>query len=106
MAAITWIPAEQIIASAIAYAGNKPGCINSGLAPDQLGLNATRVEQAKLCLHAITGNMRGEAPGLAPEGPGPIVNGVMAIRDSMMQLAELCSPEQRAKQLGSDRFKR
>ena len=56
-------------------------------------------------MHAITGNMRGEAPGLAPEGPGPIVNGVMAMRDSMLQMAELCSPEQRAKQLGSDRFK-
>ncbi|HSW38060.1 MAG TPA: molybdopterin-dependent oxidoreductase [Acidobacteriota bacterium] len=105
VAEITWIPADQIIASAIAYAGNKPGCINSGLAPDQFGRNAVRVEQAKLCLHAITGNMRGEAPGLAPEGPGPIVNGVMAMRDSMMQMAELCFPEQRAKQLGSDRFK-
>lgn len=105
VAEITWIPADQIIASAITYAGNKPGCIHSGLAPDQLGRNATRVEQAKLCLHAITGNMRGEAPGLAPEGPGPVVNGEMAIRDSMLQMAELCSPEQRAKQLGSDRFK-
>ncbi len=105
VAGITWIPADQIIASAIAYAVNKPGCIASGLAPDQLGRNAVRVEQAKLCLHAITGNMRGEAPGLAPEGPGPIVNGVMAMRDSMLQMAELCSPQQRAKQLGSDRFK-
>ncbi len=105
VAAITWIPADQIIASAVAYAENKPGCIHSGLAPDQLGRNATRVEQAKLCLHAITGNMRGEAPGMAPEGPGPVVDGVMATRDSMLQMAELCSPETRAKQLGSDRFK-
>jgi len=105
VAEITWIPADQIIASALDYAGNKPGCILSGLAPDQLGRNAIRVEQAKLCLHAITGNMRGEAPGLAPEGPGPIVNGVMALRDSMLQMAERCTPEQRAKQLGSDRFK-
>jgi len=105
VAGITWIPADQIIESAILYAGNKPGCINSGLAPDQLGLNAVRVEQAKLCLHAITGNMRGEAPGLAPEGPGPVVNGEMAIRDSMMQMAELCTPETRARQLGSDRFR-
>ncbi len=105
VAEITWIPADKIIASAIAYASNKPGCIHSGLAPDQFGRNATRVEQAKLCLHAVTGNMRGEAPGLAPEGPGPIVNGVMAMRDSMLQMAERCSPEQRAKQLGSDRFK-
>lgn len=105
IAEITWIPVDQIIESAIAYAGNKPGCINSGLAPDQLGRNAVRVEQAKLCLHALTGNMRGEAPGLAPEGPGPVVDGVMAMRDSMMQMAELCTPETRAKQLGSDRFK-
>jgi hypothetical protein len=29
----------------------------------------------------------------------------MAMRDSMMQMAEHCSPEQPAKQLGSDRFK-
>jgi thiosulfate reductase/polysulfide reductase chain A len=105
VAGITWIPVDHIIASAIAYAGNKPGCIHSGLAPDQLGRNATRVEQAKLCLHAITGNMRSKVPGLAPEGPGPIVNGVMGMRDSMMQMVDRCSPEQRAKQLGSKRFK-
>ncbi len=105
VAAVTWIPAEQIVASALAYAGSRPGCINSGLAPDQLGRNATRVEQAKLCLHAITGNMRAAVPGMAPEGPGPVIGGVMAVRDSMMQMAELCTPAQRAKQLGSDRFK-
>lgn len=105
VAEITWIPAEQIVKSAIAYASNKPACINTGLAPDQFGLNAIRVEQARLCLHAITGNMKGEAAGMAPEGPGPVVNGIMAMRDSMLQMAEHCSPEQRAKQLGSDRFK-
>ncbi len=104
-AAITWIPAEQIVASAVAYAGNSPACIMSGLAPDQLGRNATRVEQAKLCLHALTGNMGGTAPGMAPEGPGPVVDGVMAMRDSMLQMAECCPPAQRARQLGSDRFK-
>lgn len=104
-AAITWIPPEQIVASAVAYAEHGPACIMSGLAPDQLGRNATRVEQAKLCLHAITGNMRGMAPGLAPEGPGPLIDGVMAVRDSMLQMAERCSPRQRARQLGSDRFK-
>jgi anaerobic selenocysteine-containing dehydrogenase len=29
---IAWLPTEQIVAFAIAYAGNKPGCINTGLA--------------------------------------------------------------------------
>ena len=38
-------------------------------------------------------------------GPGPVINGKMAIRDSMLQLEEKCPPEQRRKQLGADRFK-
>ena len=51
--------------------------INGGKATKKV---LTRVEQAKLCLHALTGNMGGTAPGMAPEGPGPVVDGVMAMR--------------------------
>jgi anaerobic selenocysteine-containing dehydrogenase len=103
VAGITWIPAEQIVASAIAYAGNKPGCINTGLAPDQFGLNAIRVEQARLCLHAITGNMKGEAAGMARR---PTHRG-RRDGDTRFDAANGGSllSEQRAKQLGSDRFK-
>ena len=101
---ITWVPAEKIRESARMYAKNKPAIITTGLGPDHLGLNSIRVEQAKLCLHAITGNMRAEYRQ-SPVGPGPIIDGAMAIRDSMLQLDEKCSPEQRRKQLGSDRFK-
>ena len=104
VAEITWIPAEKIRESARIYATNKPAAITTGLAPDQIGLNSIRVEQAKLCLHAITGNMKAEYKQ-SPLGPGPIINGAMGIRDSMVQLEEKCPPEQRKKQLGSDRFK-
>ena len=38
-------------------------------------------------------------------GPGPLIDGRMGVRDSMLQLAEKLPPEQRKKQLGSDRFK-
>ena len=104
VAEITWIPAEKIRESARLYASEKPAFITLGLATDEIGKNGIRVEQARICLHAITGNMRAEY-GAMPQGPGPVINGKMGIRDSMLQLEEKCSPAQRKKQLGSDRFK-
>jgi thiosulfate reductase / polysulfide reductase chain A len=104
VAEITWIPADKIRESARLYATSKPAFIKPGLAPDHIGLNGIRVAQAHLCLHAITGNMKAEY-GQSPEGPGPIINGAMGVRDAMMQLHEKCPPEQRKKQLGYDRFK-
>ncbi len=105
VAEITWIPTEKIRESAIMYATNKPASFGGlGVAADEIGLNATRVEQARICLRAITGNMAVQG-GETPLGPGPIIAGKMGIRDSMLQLEEKCSPEQRRKQLGADRFK-
>jgi thiosulfate reductase / polysulfide reductase chain A len=104
VAAITWVPAEKIRESARLFAANTPGFITCGLAPDHFGLNSIRVEQAKLCLMAITGNLRAEYHQ-SPVGPGPIIHGKYGIRDSMLQMEDRCSPEQRKKQLGSDRFK-
>jgi thiosulfate reductase / polysulfide reductase chain A len=104
VAEITWIPVDKIKESARMFATNTPASIITGLAPDHIGRNSIRVEQAKLCLHAITGNMKQEFQQ-APMGPGPLINGKMGIRDSMLQLEEKCTPEQRRKQLGSDRFK-
>ncbi|MDD5703619.1 MAG: molybdopterin-dependent oxidoreductase, partial [Dehalococcoidales bacterium] len=79
---ITWIPADKIRESARLYAANKPAFIVLGLASDEFGLNGIRVEQARNCLHAITGNMRAEY-GTAPTGPGPIINGKRVIRYSL-----------------------
>jgi thiosulfate reductase/polysulfide reductase chain A len=104
VAEITWIPADMIRESARMYGREKPAFITLGLATDEIGRNGIRVEQARICLHAITGNMRAEY-GAMPQGPGPVIDGKMAIRDSLLQLQEKCPPEQRKKQLGSDRFK-
>jgi thiosulfate reductase / polysulfide reductase chain A len=104
VAEITWIPADKIRESARLYAANKPAFITLGLATDEIGRNGLRAEQARICLHAITGNMRAEY-GTSPAGPGPLINGKMGIRDSMLQLEEKCLPGQKKKQLGSDRFK-
>lgn len=104
VAEITWIPKEKIIESARMYAKSRPADITLGLAPDQLGLNSIRVEHAVVCLNAVTGNMRAEY-GMCPQGPGPIVKGKMGIRDALLQLEDKYTPEQRKKQIGSDRFK-
>lgn len=105
VAEITWIPAEKIRESARTYATNKPATFAMfGVAADQIGLNAIRVEQARVCLRSITGNL-GVQGGETPLGPGPIISGKMGIRDSMLQLEEKCSVEQRRKQLGADKFK-
>jgi thiosulfate reductase / polysulfide reductase chain A len=104
VAPITWLPVEQIRESARLFAHNTPGFITTGLAQDHFGLNSIRVEQAKLCLTAITGNLRAEYHQ-SPVGPGPIIHGKYGIRDSMLQLEDRCTLEQRKKQLGSDRFK-
>jgi len=107
VAEITWISADKIRESARIYAKNGPAilnCVNWGVATDQIGLNGTRAEQARICLRAITGNLSTQGCEAAL-GPGPVINGIMGIRDSMLQLEEKCSPEQRRKQLGADRFK-
>jgi thiosulfate reductase / polysulfide reductase chain A len=104
VSAITWIPVEKIRDSARMYATCKPGAFNYGVSTDQIGLNGMRAEQARVCLRAITGDMK--AGGTETVfGPGPIIGEKMAIRDAMLQLEEKCSPEQRSKQLGADRFK-
>ncbi len=104
VAEITWIPASKIRESARMYATNKPSILDGGVASDQIGLNSIRAEQARVCLRAITGNMAVDG-GETCVGPGPIINGKMGIRDSMLQLDEKLPAEQKEKQLGADTFK-
>ncbi len=101
---ITWVPPEVIRRSARMYATSKPAGFHWGSATDMLGLNSIRVEQARICLRAITGNLA-EGGGETIVGPGPIIGGKMGVRDSMLVFPEKVSPEQRKKQIGSDRFK-
>ena len=101
---ITWIPKETLIEAARMYATNFPAVLKFGSATDMIGLNSIRVDQARICLRAITGNLSVDG-GETPEGPGPVINGKMGIRDSMLQLEDKLDPAQRKKQIGSDRFK-
>ncbi len=101
---ITWVPAELIRQGARMYATTKPGALFWGVATDEIGLNAIRAEQARVCLRAITGNMS-TAGADTVFGPGPVINGKMAIRDTHLQLVDKLPLEQRGKQLGADRYK-
>lgn len=101
---ITWIPAERIREAARIYATTKPAAMSWGVATDEIGLNAIRAEQARVCLRAITGNMSTKGADTV-FGPGPVINGKMGIRDTMLQLEEKITPDQKRKQLGVDRFK-
>ena len=104
VAEITWVSADVIRESARMYATNWPAGFHWGSATDMLGRNSIRVEQARICLRAITGNLA-IGGGEVIVGPGPIIGGTIGVRDSMLALPEKVSPEQRKKQLGADRFK-
>ena len=101
---ITWAPKEQIIEAARMYATIFPAELKAASSTDMLGRNAVRVEQARICLRALTGNLKiGGAESV--EGPGPVIDGKYAVRDCMLQMTEALPLEQRKKQIGSDRFK-
>ncbi len=104
VAEITWVPPDLIRESARMYANSKPAGFHWGSATDMLGRNSIRVEQARICLRAITGNLA-EGGGEMVVGPGPIIGGKMGIRDSMLVFPEMIPPEQRKKQIGAGRFR-
>jgi thiosulfate reductase / polysulfide reductase chain A len=104
VAEITWVAPDLIRASARLYATSKPAGFHWGSATDMLGRNSIRVEQARVCLRAISGNLA-EGGGEVVVGPGPVIGGKMGIRDSMLVFPEMIGPEQRKKQIGSDRFR-
>jgi len=96
---ITWVPEETIIESARCYATNKPACILWGVSLDHIGRNSWAAVFAKAILRAITGNL--DIPG------GNYISGPCKdiVTDAELELNEKLDEKQRAKQLGSDRFK-
>jgi thiosulfate reductase/polysulfide reductase chain A len=104
VAVITGLTEQQIIGSARLYATTKPAWIIGGLAPDQIGLNGTRVEQACAICQALTGNIDILGGSVMP-GIGPKNEKGVFIRDSMLELRDMLPVAQRQKQLGADRFK-
>ncbi|MCP4715158.1 MAG: dehydrogenase, partial [Deltaproteobacteria bacterium] len=90
-----------IIASARMYATTKPACIPNGVSTDQIGLNGTTVEQSRVILRAITGNIDVLGGELLMR-PGEEINGGTFVTGSQLGLLEKLSPETRQKQLGYD----
>ncbi|UWG98230.1 molybdopterin-dependent oxidoreductase [Dehalobacter sp. DCM] len=96
---LTWIPAEQIRESARMYAMNRPGNIQWGTACDQQGKPSGALMHARALLRAVTGNL--DAPG-SDLLTGPSLE---YITDEEMEGNEFLKDEQKAKQIGADKFK-
>ncbi len=104
VAEITGVDEEKIIASARMYANAKPACMVRGVAADQIGRNASRVEQCRVILRAITGNLDVRGGDLMP-GIGPEIDGNLFRREVVLELIDKLPVENRSRQIGADRFK-
>ena len=98
-APLTWLTPDQIRAAARMYAGNKPGCIQWGCTWDQLGTASTTTSLTLALMRAICGNL--DVPG-GDGMPGPALN---FLTDEEMEANECLPEEQKAKQIGSNKFK-
>ena len=95
----TWLDPELIREAARMYAKNTPGNIQWGCTADQLGKTAGAGMHARAILRAICGNL--DCPG-GDLMPGPAMN---YITDEEMEANDWLPEEQKAKQIGSDKFK-
>ncbi|MFA6808307.1 MAG: molybdopterin-dependent oxidoreductase, partial [Eubacteriales bacterium] len=98
-APLTWLTPEQIREGAYMYAKNTPGNIQWGTAVDQSGAPAGAAMHARALLRAITGNINRAGSDLMA-GPSPDF-----LTDEEMEGNEWLPEEQKAKQLGSDKYK-
>ena len=104
VAEITGLTIDEIVRSARMYATTRPAWIVGGVAPDQIGLNAARVDQACSICQALVGNIDILGATIMP-GIGPGIGEKRFIRDCELELRDKLPREQRLKQLGVDRFK-
>ena len=97
---ITMVPVELIVGAARLYATTKPAVIPFGYGLDKQGVNATQSARGRAILRAITGNL--EVPG----GETFSVTGEVAkvLGEGYLEFNDALPKEQRAKQLGMDRY--
>ncbi|MBI5441265.1 MAG: molybdopterin-dependent oxidoreductase [Deltaproteobacteria bacterium] len=95
---ITWVPAEKIRAAARMYATSKPAGILPAMGIEHLN-NSIEALHCTQILSALTGNV--DLLG------GDVATGChdQFMGDYEMNLNELVPPEQKAKQIGSDRYR-
>lgn len=96
---LTWIPAEKIREAARMYGMNTPGNIQWGCTADQLGRTAGAGMHARALMRAITGNL--DRPG-GDCMPGPSLG---YVTDEEIEANDWLPEEQKAKQIGSNKFK-
>lgn len=98
---ITWVPAKKIREAAIMYATQRPGVSVHGMGMEQLE-NSIEVLHVRLILAAMVGNIDVEG--------GDYITGVRAgtatpVSAPDLELFSMLPDEQKAKQIGGDRFK-
>ncbi|MDR3315402.1 MAG: molybdopterin-dependent oxidoreductase [Coriobacteriales bacterium] len=95
----TWLTPQQIREAAYMYARNTPSNIQWGCTADQLGKTSGAGMHARIILRAITGNL--DCPG-GDLMPGP---SKAYVTDEELEANDWLPEEQKAKQIGSDKFK-
>lgn len=95
---VTWVPAGLIRKAARLYATTRPGAIVEGMGVEQQA-GAVSTIHARWILAALAGNI--DVQG-GDELPGPHPN---YVSEREMELSDLLSPGQKAKQIGADRHR-
>ncbi len=98
---ITGVPAEKIVEAARIYATHGPSAMPYGVAIDQLGLNGTRTEHAKVIMRSICGYL-GEFGGHLITRPGSTTNGGKFVTEAELAMMERLPMETRRKMMGFD----
>jgi anaerobic selenocysteine-containing dehydrogenase len=98
VAEITWVPAERIVEAARTFAANRPAVAMEGMGAAHQ-YNAHSVIHACHIITALTGSI--DVPG----GYQLLGPNLKLIHEHEMELPDAITPEQRRKQIGSDRFK-
>jgi len=105
VARITGLPEQQIVDSARLYATSRPAMIMASIGLIQNGWSASSFEHAKNALIAITGNVD-KFGGNEPVGfPTPAKTEGTFVRDCELEMSDRLPPEQKVKQLGSDKYR-
>lgn len=98
VAPITWISPEKIREAARIFATTRPAVARSYMGVEHLS-NSVEALHARYALSAITGNIDVRGGNTLRGVPTDYIN------EAEIELSEMLSPEQKAKALGSERFK-
>jgi len=98
-APLTWLDPEKIREAARLYAKNTPSNIQWGCTADQIGPTSGAGMHARMIMRSICGNL--ECPG-GDLIPGPSMS---FLTDEELEANDWLSKEQKAKQIGSSKFK-